>query len=490
MDFGALLGGGVVITFLLATWNYMRALILQLATRIIGTMEAKMTLGDAIPLYCWQHFTRSPFGVRTYLGWWVFVRTTRRNQAIAMEIIGEGGRLYWYGWRPIWVYRGASKTNDSPNGGGGSETTTRVVFIRGTLDPDRFVTDCIDYYNRRMSSADASNRERRHFMRHVFGTDGKPMLLGDRGGDNVAMPSGSYDLRQVAVHRLLQWQLDDLGPVRNEAGQALATLALPPEAETFVKEVRRWKASEEWYRARGLSWRHSGLFQGGPGTGKTSMVRALAEDLDLPIFIYHLATLYDDEIQREWSRMLGHVPCIALIEDIDAVFDGRDNKVGKLTFDSLLNCMDGVERTDGLITIVTTNRLDKLDPAIGIPDDTGRSSRPGRIDRILHFGPLSTQGRMKLCQRILRDSPELQEQVVQEGDGETGAQFENRCSTLALQLYWDNRDALERFTATDSLDHGGSQCGPPCAMLQRDPGHSTAGAQGGDGVACGDGSGP
>jgi hypothetical protein len=106
-----------------------------------------------------------------------------------------------------------------------------------------------------------------------------------------------------------------------------------------------------------------------------------------------------------------NVPCIALIEDIDNVFHGRENisrkhgmmsflmaskkKDGEadqpppspLTFDCLLNCLDGVDRCDGVFTIVTTNSIDKIDPALGqprkLPDGTVEfiSSRPGRIDK-------------------------------------------------------------------------------------------------------------
>jgi len=67
---------------------------------------------------------------------------------------------------------------------------------------------------------------------------------------------------------------------------------------------------------------------------------------------------------------------LLVIEDIDAIFDQRENKVpdSKLTFSGLLNVLDGLNSTAGLITIITTNHIDKLDPAL---------LRSGRIDKVI-----------------------------------------------------------------------------------------------------------
>ena len=52
--------------------------------------------------------------------------------------------------------------------------------------------------------------------------------------------------------------------------------------------------------------------------------------------------------------------------------DENDDDKGRssmtpLTFDCLLNCLDGVERTDGIFTIISTNDISKVDPALGQP---------------------------------------------------------------------------------------------------------------------------
>ena len=156
--------------------------------------------------------------------------------------------------------------------------------------------------------------------------------------------------------------------------------------------------------------------------------------------------------------MLSQVPCMAVIEDIDAVFHGRTNVVGKeqqnLTFDCLLNCLDGIQKCDGLFVAITTNQLDKIDPALGCPD-RGISSRPGRIDRTLHLGPLGFDERVKIASRILFDRVDLQIRAVEEGDGDTVAQFQERCSRYALSSFWTRpeKPGLSPTTAKPKRPH-------------------------------------
>ena len=137
------------------------------------------------------------------------------------------------------------------------------------------------------------------------------------------------------------------------------------------------------------------------------------------------------------------------MEDIDAVFEGRknvavDNGPG-LTFDCLLNCLDGVQRADGLMVLITTNHLDRIDPAIGQPGSIG--SRPGRIDRIVSMGQLDEDGRRKLAERILGEWPQWIEDLCHAGRDDTPAQFQERCGRLALKLHYGEGSGKEVVTS-------------------------------------------
>ena len=166
--------------------------------------------------------------------------------------------------------------------------------------------------------------------------------------------------------------------------------------------------------------------------------------MTLPVYSYDLASFSNQEFENEWQRMMNSTPCIALLEDVDAVFDGRENCLGDegggLTFDCLLNCIGGIKDANGVLVFITTNRPECLDDALGKQDDDrGVSTRPGRIDMVVELGVLDETCRRRLAERILADCPDRIDEFVALGDGDTGAQFVERCSKTALEHYWSER---------------------------------------------------
>lgn len=139
------------------------------------------------------------------------------------------------------------------------------------------------------------------------------------------------------------------------------------------------KGTKEWYVKHGLPHRRSYLFYGPPGTGKTSTIRALAGKLKLAACFMELGD--NDVSNMHLTTALRNLPLPAMlvIEDVDAVFNEdrkTKNQMSPLTFSGLLNALDGLISTDGVLTVMTTNHPEKLDPAL---------VRAGRIDRKFEF---------------------------------------------------------------------------------------------------------
>ncbi len=380
--------------------------------------------------YARSHWYMSRFGQRTYAAWRLFVRPKRRREWVAMELIGKETKLFWKGWLPIWISRTPASKEDE---GTIIYQPVQITFFRGTLDIDEIAQLAVEYFNEITHSAVEGSRYR---VFYVHGSGDKPAQIDMRGPSEGPPVDDDDDLVRVRGNRLLQWRFGEIGPDTYDNGKALDRLYLNDGSRIIVQQVREWLQSKEWHRDRGVPWKRGYGLYGLPGTGKTALVRAIAEDFDLPVYVFDLATLHNDEMRDAWSNMLAYTPCIALIEDIDAVFDKRKTVQGHLSFDCLLNCIDGVERSDGLLTFVTTNDTDKLDDALGGSAKSGVSTRPGRIDLAVQTEILPADGRRQISARILSDFESEQERIVEVADGDTGAQFERRCVDRANELRW------------------------------------------------------
>lgn len=429
--------GGLGLTAILAAgWQQVRVVAAKLVSLIFVRVKVHHPLCGNVSSYCYRHFRRSPFGLITFDSAQWFVRTTKRYQRVGFEKPGREPMIFWRGWCPVLLSALPSNTQ----GGVSEGDSVTITTIRGLVDLEELVRVSIEKHN---AEAGASVEGRYRVIRYS-GMGGQHERMGNQLSSNQS-PTAAVDQTYYSPHdvRLLGVQCEDIGPERT-SGKALDTLSFPPAVAEIVEELRRWLSSEAWYRSRGIPWRRGWLLFGKPGTGKTSLVRAIAQDFDLPVCVLDLATMSNREMLANWREALNYSPCIALIEDIDAVFEGRANVTGEngggLSFDCLLNCISGIESANGVFLVITTNRPEMLDDALGAPrpdaNGTMISTRPGRVDRALELPAMDEQCRRVLARRILADCPARIEELVGQGLNDTGAQFQERCAQVALREHW------------------------------------------------------
>lgn len=175
------------------------------------------------------------------------------------------------------------------------------------------------------------------------------------------------------------------------ADRPLDSVILPAgQMERLTGDVARWLASEHEYARRGIPWHRGHLYEGPPGTGKTSVARAIAGHFGMDVWYLPLADVRKDgQLLRLASRVSPR--SMLLLEDIDVFHAAtkRDDD-SDVTLSGLLNSLDGIATPHGLLTVLTTNNLGVLDDAV---------VRAGRIDLTEHFALAGGEQAARLMER-------------------------------------------------------------------------------------------
>jgi len=185
--------------------------------------------------------------------------------------------------------------------------------------------------------------------------------------------------------------------VQGYSSRLLESVILRPgEKEQLVRDIKKFKAAKERYRQLGVPYHRGYLFYGPPGTGKSSLISALAANFGMSIYAISLTDFNDKSLMKA----IRDVPpnSVILFEDIDCMKTGKarldaeefskkqmpgcpEEKADSggllsVTLSGLLNVLDGFNAPENVLFIMTTNKIETLDPAL---------IRPGRIDRKILF---------------------------------------------------------------------------------------------------------
>ncbi len=183
--------------------------------------------------------------------------------------------------------------------------------------------------------------------------------------------------RKPVLRMVTQWgswrARSDLPP------RSLASVAMPADQRVrIVADLREFLDAEDRYNRLAIPWHRGYMFHGPPGTGKTSLVRALASEFNLDLWYVSLSDL---TAEASLMGLLSEVGprSMLLLEDIDTIqiSHARNTQQGKISMSSLLNALDGVATPHGLISVMTTNHFERLDPAL---------TRAGRMDVVEELG--------------------------------------------------------------------------------------------------------
>src|SRR5215213_6796203 len=193
------------------------------------------------------------------------------------------------------------------------------------------------------------------------------------------------------------------------------------------------------YRHLGINPPRGIILYGPPGSGKTHLARAVANEVDARFYYINgpdVIGTYTGETEANLRRMFNeaghHSPSIIFIDELDAMAPKRGDTGSHSdtrTVTQLLALMDGLKRVDSVIVIGTTNRIDAVDPAF---------RRPGRFDREIFIGPPDVTGRREILEIHSREMPlsdgaqKFLDEIAKRTHGFLGADLMELCRDAGL----------------------------------------------------------
>jgi cell division protease FtsH len=233
------------------------------------------------------------------------------------------------------------------------------------------------------------------------------------------------------------------------------------EAKYELEEIVDFLKNPDKYYEAGAKVPKGVLLEGPPGTGKTLLARAVAGEAGVSFiqvsaseFIQMFVGVGAARVRELFNNAKKNSPCVVFIDEIDAVgrkrgeqFGGGGNEEREQTLNQILTNMDGFEKTDKIVVLAATNRVDILDSAL---------TRSGRFDRKVSVGMPDIGGRRKILDVHLRDksveeATDLDEIAILTS-GFSGADIENMANEAIILALRQNRTIINSKDLVDAYE--------------------------------------
>ena len=247
--------------------------------------------------------------------------------------------------------------------------------------------------------------------------------------------------------------------VKSSEGIKFSDVAGEDEAKESLQEIVEYLHDPSKYREIGASMPKGILLVGPPGTGKTMLAKAVAGESNVPFFsmsgsefVEMFVGMGASKVRDLFKQAKEKAPCIVFIDEIDAIGQKRDGRVGgnderEQTLNQLLTEMDGFEGNNGVIILAATNRPESLDPAL---------TRPGRFDRRVPVELPDLKGRediLKVHAKKIKVSDQVDwNKIARMASGASGAELANIVNEAALRAVRSGRTYATESDLEESIE--------------------------------------
>lgn len=232
------------------------------------------------------------------------------------------------------------------------------------------------------------------------------------------------------------------------------------EAKEEIQEVVEFLKNPKKFYALGARIPRGVLLIGAPGTGKTLLAKAAANEASVPFyyvsgseFVEMFVGVGASRVSNMFEMAKKTAPSIIFIDEIDAVGRHRGAGLGgghderEQTLNQILVEMDGFDTSDTVIVMAATNRPDILDPAL---------LRPGRFDRRIILDEPSINDREEILKIHAKNKPLAKNvnlrKVAERTPGFSGADLANVLNESAILAARKNRKQIIQDDLFQSIE--------------------------------------
>ena len=224
----------------------------------------------------------------------------------------------------------------------------------------------------------------------VVATEPKGIVRVTRATDVELLPQVTKPLEEERVPEVTY---EDLGGLHEEVKKVREMIELPLK-------------HPELFERLGIEPPKGILLHGPPGSGKTLLAKAVANESGAKFFVINgpevMSKFYgesEENLRKIFEQAEKSAPSIIFIDEIDSIAPKREEvkgEVEKRVVSQMLTLLDGLKARGKVIIIGATNIPNSLDPAL---------RRPGRFDREIELGVPNKDGRKEILQIHTRGMP-------------------------------------------------------------------------------------